>query len=56
MKHRQLERLSTIIDELWQLHQETADRVAQQEIRKVRGQLLILHDACRRVHAEGVAS
>ena len=52
MTQLELEKLSGIIDELWQLHQQTNDSVAQDEIRKARGLLLILWGAGERVQAE----
>ena len=52
MTKPELEKLSAIIDDLWELHQQVKDSVAQAEIRKARGLLLILWGAGERVQAE----
>lgn len=44
MKTSEREKLCNIVDELWQLHQETGDVVAQKEIRLARAKLLVLWD------------
>jgi hypothetical protein len=42
MTNPELEKLSDIINELWQLHQETKNVVAQGKIKSARAALLIL--------------